>query len=119
MLLKSINKRRSLAPLLFLCLTLTGCASVGPYVDPPEADPMPKGPGLFTGDKGYYSPNDDDSASTEVKSVSTQGTASESTGDFEEFEAYQRWKSEERHSNEYREFKQWLEFKQWKSQQDK
>ena len=118
MLQNSISKRRSLAPLLFLCLSLTACMKVGPYVDPPESDPLPEGPGLFTGEKGYYSPNDD-SENSEEKPVSTESTISSSTDDFEEFEAYQRWKTEERQSDEYREFKQWLEFKKWKSQQDK
>jgi hypothetical protein len=117
MLNSSINKRRSLAPLLFLCLSLAGCA-IGPFEEPPEADPLPEGPGLFTGKTGYYSPNED-SKNAEVKPGSSEDTALESTGDFAEFEAYQRWKTEERDSNEYREFLQWQQYRKWKSQQDK
>lgn len=116
MLITGINKRRSLAPLLFLCLALAGCAHVGPYVDPPEADPMADGPGLFTGEKGYYSyGGDSKETDTKVKVVEEKGTLD--PADFAEFEAYQRWKTEERNSKEYREFQQWQEYKKWKLEQ--
>ena len=123
MLKTSINKQRSLASLLFLCLTLSvsGCGTVGPFVEPEKPDPEPTGPGLFTGEKGYYSPGGD-SQSSNTKTVVDQDSDTDTetdTANFAEFEAYQRWKTEERHSDEYREFKQWLEFKKWKSQQDK
>ena len=111
---RTIVRRRGLrAPLLFvslLWLLLLGGCQVGPYVEPAEPDPLPGGPGLFTGEQGYYviGGSDDKKAEPEAEPAPQAAGAEPAPADFAEFEAYQRWKNEERHSEEYQEFRQWL-----------
>lgn len=115
MLKTSINKRRSLAPLLFICLLLTlgGCEHVGPFVEPVDPGGIPEGPGLFSGESGTVYENKN---STPTISESEELNGSDANG-FNEFKAYQRWKSEERYSDEYKEFQEWMRYKKWKSEQ--
>lgn len=115
MIMNIIKKQWGLTPLLFLSLALASCAYVGPYVDPPEADPMPEGPGLFTGETGSILIGGKNRASS-ARHDAESGTL-QAQEDFVEFEAYQRWKNVDRFTDEYKEFQQWFNYKEWKSQQ--
>lgn len=104
-------------PLLF-SVAVSNC-SVQPYVDKPADYNNPEGPGLFSGEKGYFLIGDasegEDTIGKKRESESARKALVNDDGS-EEFKAYQQWKNVDRFTEEYLEFKEWLRYQEWKRQ---
>ncbi len=123
-------------------ILIMGCAKAKPF-DYHPATEIPKGPGLFTKEKGeftIYDSNKKRESAAEPnqkaeKSVSDQPGAapapeeSDSFRQFQEwkkeqadFEAFQEWKNSQQGAQDYQEFqewKRWREYKRWNDEQKK
>ena len=135
--------------LLFTMLTgiaglilIMGCAKVKPFDYHPDTE-IPKGPGLFTKEKGEFTVYDSnkkrevaaESDQKTEKTVSDQPepapTSEEGESfhqfqewkkDQEDFAAFQEWKRSQKGSQDYQEFlewKRWQEYKRWNDEQKK
>lgn len=112
-------------PLMLLCL-LMGCSG-GNDIAMPEADGIPKGPGVFTkGDDGavIFDSRTGGMINPVMKKMPEKpGVLSEIPPEFEGFEDYkqwQEWKKGAEGTGEYKDFKdwqQWKRYQQWKKNQ--
>ena len=123
--------------IIFLFALIAAC-SVGPFEDPAENMPdAPKGPGLFSGDKGEFSFSDifdkkeNQAAQQEDAELSSPSTSYGSNANisipaidsqsFEDFETFKAWRrASQPDSVDYQEFQDWKAYQQYrrfKSQQ--
>ena len=97
-------KQQSLALLLFSFFALSGCSSVGPYVEPADPDNQ-EGPGLFTGEKGYLDLTGKESSRSNLNNAVTNNSSH-----CVEFLHWKKAQFQGKKSAEYQEFLQWLKF---------
>jgi len=64
----TIKQQSRKALLFFFSLIIVGCSQLGPYVELEEPDPMPSGPGLFTGETGVIEVKRNEKSVDEIKS---------------------------------------------------
>ena len=96
---------------------ILGCAQAKPYEYYPATE-IPKGPGLFTGEKGEYTVYSSEKKSdgeTDAKRTSDDKASDEERRDFE---AFQEWKRSPEGQAEYREFQDWLRWRDYKKWQE-
>jgi hypothetical protein len=104
-------------------------ACAGKPFDPPQADEIPKGPGVFTqGNDGavLYDSNKQrlpDASTPQVPATLPEGIQQPATEvDYDEYESYRQWllwKKSAVGTPEYEEFQQWREwrnYQEWKKQ---
>lgn len=113
---------RSVMVAFIMVWGIWGCAGQ-PY-DPPQTGEMPKGPGVFTKEKGAVTLYDSNEAkkpppASEKTTDTLPPTVDHSftVSDYEAFEAYQqwlRWKTSAVENGEWDEFQQWREWKKYK-----
>jgi hypothetical protein len=114
---------------------ILGCAQAKPYEYHPATE-MPKGPGLFTGEKGEYTlysskkNADSDADSKRPSNDAAAADAREPADDAEfsefqkwrkerqDFEAFQEWKRSPEGQAEYREFQDWQRWRDYKKWQE-
>jgi hypothetical protein len=115
---------------LLVFLTIMGLwACAGKPFDPPQADEIPKGPGVFTkGDDGavlYDSKKErlPHASAPQTPAASPDGIQQPAAEvDYDEYESYRQWllwKKSAVGTPEYEEFQQWREwrnYQEWKKQ---
>ena len=121
----------SRAVLLVFLMVMGVWACAGKPFNPPQADEIPKGPGVFTkGDDGavLYDSNKQrvpDDAPTPQTPAATPGGIQQPAAevDYDEYESYRQWKLWKKSAvgtPEYEEFQQWREwrnYQKWKNQE--
>ncbi|MBW2514127.1 MAG: hypothetical protein JRE21_06115 [Deltaproteobacteria bacterium] len=121
----------SRAVLLVFLMVMGVWACAGKPFNPPQADEIPKGPGVFTkGDDGavLYDSNKerlpDDASTPQTPAASPDGIQQPAAEvDYDEYESYRQWKLWKKSAvgtPEYEEFQQWREwrdYQKWKNQE--
>ncbi len=97
-------KQQSLALLLFILLSVSGCSTKAPFTEPEDPESL-QGPGIFSGEKGYFKLDN-----------SKPGSDAQNTGKPDasaDCDAYLQWKkasTEGKNSAQYQAFLQWIEY---------
>lgn len=118
-------------------MLIMACAKAKPFDYHPDTE-IPKGPGLFTKEKGEFTIYDskkkqveppEQQKATAQPSPEAAPEESDSFHQFQEwkkdqqdFEAFQEWKRSQEGSQDYQEFqewKRWREYKRWNDEQNK
>ncbi|MFT6102245.1 MAG: hypothetical protein ACJATV_001155 [Granulosicoccus sp.] len=104
-------------------LVLVGC-SAGPFVgafEEPEDPSVPKGPGVFSGEKGTFNVSEAfDEDKKKLKSggyyiLDLDGSPRMSEEEFKEFESFRAWlSSREQGTEEYKEYEAWKAYQQYR-----
>lgn len=115
--------------LLVFMMIMGVWACAGKPFDPPQADEIPKGPGVFTqGDDGAVLYDSNKKRLPNASTPQTPTTLPEGTQqpaaevDYDEYESYRQWllwKKSAVGTPEYEEFQQWREwrkYREWKKQ---